>query len=490
MIRAMRSIRARLLAGLLALVAATTIAAGAVTYRRLLAETSTLLDYQLRQMALSLRDQAAFGPGLQLPSRASGSEYIVQIWDPFGTLHYLSSPDLASQAGLPIIPRAILGYADMMLAGRRWRVYSLDTVWGVIQVAQPWSVRDQLAREAALRVVAPLLLLLLAMAAAVVWIVGRGLAPLKRLAAEVQRRDAGSLEPIAAPELPAETAPLIEELNRLLARLNEAFGKQRAFVADAAHELRSPLTALSLQLQLLDRARDEAARNEARARLGGAIERAIHLASQLLTLARQEPEGAALQLELVALDGCARQAIADVHPLAEQRGVELSLSVDPADASAACGPVSVDGDPDALRILIRNLVDNAVRHGPAGGRVTVRIERADRTPQVAASGTLGAATDTPPAEAGAPTRRAIRLIVEDEGPGIPAAERERVFDRFYRRPGSVEGGTGLGLAIVKAIADRHRADVQLAAAQPRGLRVIVSFPPGSSRGEPPSSRAR
>src|SRR5579885_1889398 len=112
MIRAMRSIRARLLAGLLALVAATTIAAGGVTYRRLLAETSTLLDYQLRQMALSLRDQAAFGPGLQLPSHASGSEYIVQIWDPFGTLHYASS-----RPGLPIIPHAILGYADMTLAG-------------------------------------------------------------------------------------------------------------------------------------------------------------------------------------------------------------------------------------------------------------------------------------------------------------------------------------------------------------------------------------
>src|SRR5579883_1458198 len=203
MIRAMRSIRARLLAGLLALVAATTIAAGAVTYRRLLAETSTLLDYQLRQMALSLRDQAAFGPGLQLPSRASGSEYIVQIWDPFGTLHYLSSPDLASQAGLPIIPRAILGYADMMLAGRRWRVYSLDTVWGVIQVAQPWSVRDQLAREAALRVVAPLLLLLLAMAAAVVWIVGRGLAPLKRRAGAARRDRAphrGAESPARAPQ--------------------------------------------------------------------------------------------------------------------------------------------------------------------------------------------------------------------------------------------------------------------------------------------------
>jgi two-component system, OmpR family, sensor kinase len=451
MIRVLRSIRARLLVGLLALVAVTTLVAGAFTYSRLLDETSTLLDYQLRQMALSLRDQAAFGPGLQLPSRASGSEYIVQIWDPFGTLHYLSSPGLSLQAGLPIIPRAILGYADMTLAGRLWRVYSLDTVWGVIQVAQPWSVRDALARQAAFRVLAPILLLLLAMAAAVVWIVGGAIAPLKRLAAEVQRRDAGSLEPIIAPELPAETAPLIDELNRLLARLRQAFDKQRAFVADAAHELRSPLTALSLQLQLLDRARDDTARNEARARLGSAIERAIHLASQLLTLARQEPEGAPLQLQPVPLEACAREAIADVHPFAEQRDIELSLT----DEGLAHAPLLVKGDPDAIRTLIRNLLDNAVRYSPADATVKIHLDR----------------TSGPPEWAG------VRLTVEDEGPGIPPAERERVFDRFFRRSDAAEGGSGLGLAIVSAIAGRHHARVTLDDAQPHGLRVIVTFPP-------------
>lgn len=447
MIRVLRSIRARLLAGLLALIAVTTLIAGAVIYSRLLAETSTLLDYQLHQMALSLRDQASFGPGLQLPARAGGSEYIVQIWDPFGTLHYVS-PGLATEAGLPIIPPpVILGYADMKFAGRRWRVYSLDTVWGVIQIAQPWSVRDSLARQAALRVLAPILALLIAMAAAVVWIVGGAIAPLRRLTAEVQRRDARSLEPIVAPELPVETAPLIDELNRLLARLREAFGKQRAFVADAAHELRSPLTALSLQLQLLDRARDESARSEARARLGSAIERAIHLATQLLTLARQEPEGAPVQMQRLALEECARNAIADVHPLAAERHVELSL----ASAAIARGPLEVSGDPDAIRTLIRNLVDNAVRYSPAGGTVKVRLDELDDS-------------------------AGVRLTVEDEGPGIPPAERDRVFDRFFRRPGAAEGGSGLGLAIVRTIASRHQARVALEDAEPRGLRVVVTFP--------------
>src|SRR6185312_7298603 len=318
----------------------------------------------------------------------------------------------------------------------------------------PWSVRDALARQAAFRVLAPILLLLIAMAAAVVWIVGGAIAPLKRLAAEVQRRDAGSLEPITAPELPVETAPLIDELNRLLERLRRAFEKQRTFVADAAHELRSPLTALSLQLQLLDRARDESARSEARVRLGSAIERAIHLASQLLTLARQEPEGAPLQLQPVALEACARQAIEDVHALAEQRQIELSLA-GAAEPAGANEPVLVNGDRDALRILVRNLVDNAVRYSPVGGKVMVRIDRTAEPQPIASP----------------------RLTVVDEGPGIAPAERERVFDSFFRRADAAEGGSGLGLAIVSAIANRHRARITLEDAEPQGLKVTVTFPP-------------
>ncbi len=434
----MGSIRTRLLAGLLALVAATAISAGVITYNRMLAETSSLFDYQLRQMALSLRDEAAIGPGIILPSHPTGSDFIIQILSPYGTLNYASPPGL-------IITEAVLGYADMRLAGERWRVYSLYTADGVIQVAQPWRVREVLARDAALRVLVPLLLLLVTTAAAVVWIVSRGLAPLRRLAADVQRRDAHSFEPIAAPRLPREAAPLVEELNRLLARLSEAFDKQRAFVADAAHELRSPLTALSLQLQLLDRARDEAARHEARSKLGAAVDRATHLASQLLTLARNEPQDAPARLGRIALEPSASAGIADVHALAAERGVELSLEAEPG--------AEVTGDADALRILVRNLVDNAVRYGPPGGRVQVRVRIA------------------------ADPGHAVVLEVEDSGPGIPASERDRAFDRFVRRPDAADGGTGLGLAIVKAIADRHGARVSLGDAQPQGLRVTVAFAP-------------
>jgi two-component system OmpR family sensor kinase/two-component system sensor histidine kinase QseC len=430
----MRSIRARLLIALLALVTATSLLAGTLTYRRVLAETSTLFDYQLRQMALSLRSQVSLAPRLELPPDQADADFVIQIWDVYGTRVYFSRP------GLPLINATTLGYADVRVAGESWRTYGLQTLNGVIQIAQPVRVREALARGAALRVAIPLLLLLPLLGAAVVGVVGNGLAPLRRVALEVQRRNVHSLAPIGAQRLPQEVAPLVNELNRLLARLDGAFQAQRAFVADAAHELRSPLTAVRLELQLLDRAPDEAARREARANLGAAVERAIHLVQQLLTLARSEPREATLELSEVSLEQAAADGIADAHALALTRDIDLALEAQPA---------TVRGERDALRTLVRNLVDNAVRYTPPGGRVRVRTE----------NGAAGA-----------------RLEVADSGPGIPPADRERAFDRFYRRANAPEGGSGLGLAIVKAIADRHGARVSLDDAPGGGLRVNVSFP--------------
>jgi len=336
--------------------------------------------------------------------------------------------------------RTFLGYADLSLRGQPWRAYGLQTADGVIQIAQPIRVREALARAAALRVVIPLMLLLPIMIGAVAWIVRRGLLPLREVTAEVQQRDVRSLSPLVSADLPLEIAPLVAELNRLLARLQRAFAAQRAFIADAAHELRSPLTALRLQLQLLDRAPDEAARLEARGRLGAAVERAIHLVEQLLALARSDPQEVAPAFESVDLGKVAADAIMDTHTLATARGVELSLE------AAAAEPVR--GDRAALRTLARNLIDNAVRYTPAGGNVVVRTLR---------------------------TGRGATLEVRDNGPGIAPADRERVFDRFYRRAQEPESGTGLGLAIVKAIAERHGAQVLLADAPGGGLAVSVQF---------------
>src|SRR5271156_359693 len=203
------SIRARLLIALLALVAAISILAGTLTYRRVLAETSTLFDYQLRQMALSLRSQIPMAPRLELPPDQAGADFVIQIWDLYGTRIYFSRP------GLPLINATALGYADVRVGGQQWRTYGLSTLDGVIQIAQPIRVRESLARGAALRVVIPLLLLLPLLGAAVVGVVGSGLRPLRRVAGEVQRRNEDSLTPIAAERLPQEGAPLVNELNRL-----------------------------------------------------------------------------------------------------------------------------------------------------------------------------------------------------------------------------------------------------------------------------------
>ena len=431
----MTSIRARLLGALIVLVALISLLAAAVTYRRVLNETSTLFDYQLRQMALSLRSQISLAPRIEVPPDQGDTDFVVQIWDIFGARTYLSRP------GLPMINQTVLGYANLSLGGKAWRAYGLQTGAGVIQIAQPVSVREGLARAAAERVVIPLILLLPIMIVAVAWIVRRGLMPLQYVAAEVQRRDVHSLRPLGTGDLPREIEPLVRELNRLLGRLQEAFTAQRAFISDAAHELRSPLTALRLQLQLLDRAPDETARLEARARLGGAVERAIHLAEQLLTLARSDPQELVGEFGPVDLAAVAAEAITDTHELALARSIDLAL-----DAAAGC---LVRGNGEALRILVRNLVDNAVRYTPPGGSVLVRCRSR-------AEGAL--------------------LEVTDTGPGIPAAERDRVFDRFYRRAAAQGHGTGLGLAIVKSIAGHHGARVALGDAAGGGLHAAVEFP--------------
>jgi two-component system OmpR family sensor kinase/two-component system sensor histidine kinase QseC len=432
----MKSLRARLMVALLGLVVLVSLASALVTYRRVLSETSALFDYQLQQMALSLRGQVSLAPRIEIPPEQADADFVVQIWDLFGARVYLSRP------GLPITPQpVVLGLADLTLKGEPWRAFGLQTGDGVIQIAQPVRVREKLARAAALRLIAPLLSLLPIMVVAVVWIVGRGLGPLALVTAEVERRDARSLTPLSTTGLPQEIEPLVAELNRLLERLQKAFAAQQVFLSDVAHELRSPLTALRLQSQLLERAPDEPARLEARTRLAAAIERASHLVEQLLSLARSNPREAAVSFERVDLAAVAAAALTDCHELAQSREIELGLDTD--------GPLPLAGDRVALHALLRNLIDNAVRYTQPGGSVQVRTA-------------AGAERAT--------------VTVTDNGPGIPADERGRVFDRFYRRAETAQAGTGLGLAIVKAVAERHRAEVRLEDAPGGGLRVTVSFP--------------
>ena len=429
----MNSIRVRVLLALLAVLVISAAAMGALTYRNVLAETEALFDYQLRQMALSLRDQGEIAPAQASTLADEELDFVVQIWTADGRIIY--PPRL--RADVPT--RAVLGLADIESQGKTWRSFSVATRERVIQVAQPVQIRQRLAAGAALRSVTPLLLIAPVLALAVWWLAAQALVPLRRLADGVAARDEQSLQPLPTAGLPVEVAPLVTALNGLLGRLGASLGAQRAFVADAAHELRSPLTALKLQMQLLKRAGDDAARAQAEAALHAGIDRAARLVEQLLTLARSEP-GAPLVAQPLDLVETARAALADTAPLATARDARVEL--------IAATPVRVSGDATALGLLVRNLVDNALRYGPRGVRVEVRVY-----------------TDGDDAV----------LEVDDAGPGIPGADRERVFDRFYRRATGDEAGTGLGLAIVRGVADRHGASVALADSPLGGLRATVRF---------------
>ena len=437
---ATNSLRARLLGLLLLAIVLTAAAQSVVVYQQARAEADSIFDYHMQQMAQALRNGVSMPSLPTLDDELAGADnfdFVVQVWSADGAQLFQSS----ARGELP--QHAVLGFSEMRVAGTPFRVYSLQTRSQVIQVAQDMAPRRAMARTLALRTVAPIvwmapLLMLLAW-----WVVSASLRPVDRLRAQVAQRQADDLAVVAEDGLPDEIAPLVHELNLLFSRLRSAFEAQQHFVADAAHELRSPLAALRLQVQGLQRARDATARAVALERLLAGIDRATHLVEQLLLLARQQASVAlGLSGQTVKLPRLAEACLSDAAAQAQQKGIDLGLA-----EAQAC---QVLGQVDALRILLRNLLDNAIRYTPTGGRVDVSVT-VDRD-------------------------RAV-LSVEDSGPGIGLADRPRVLDRFYRVQGAAEGGSGRGLAIVAALAQAHHAELELGdSPNLGGLQVCVVFP--------------
>ncbi|MFZ0499492.1 MAG: ATP-binding protein [Steroidobacteraceae bacterium] len=435
------SVRTSLLVWLLGGVLLVGVAGGLVVYRNALAEADAFFDYHLKETALILRDQPVeyLGPPA-IPSNNAAYDFVVQVWTLDGELVYESRP----HASLPNF--ATIGFATVGTSSGQWRVYGTESLTKVVQIAQPMSVRRQQAAQLAVRTLTPFALLM-PLLGLIVWLaVGHALQPLQRLAKAVKARRVNALEPLSDERLPEEVRPLVGSLNDLLGRLTAALERERDFMADAAHELRTPLTALHLQLGALARAATEGERVEAMGMLSEGVQRAIRLVEQMLALARQQPRAEPVRARF-ALDELAREVVAELVPLADARRIDLGMS----EAQA----VLVEGERDAVATLIRNLVDNAVRYTPPGGRVDVSVE----------------------CPAATPAQALVRIM--DNGPGIAQEERERVFDRFYRKPGTRSPGSGLGLAIVKAIAMAHGATVTLGeGANGDGLAVIVAFPAG------------
>jgi two-component system OmpR family sensor kinase len=426
-----------------------------VTYFVTLDEMDEIFDADLKHVAESLGNYHHVGVALsidrtrRLPLRTDvpNIEEIVTItWTHDGMLVYSSDP----RVHIPFLNTEAL--TRVVVGAEEWIVYTDVSENGVAQAAQRLAARRESALETVSNILLPIAGVMVAIAGLMFFALRHGLRPLDDAARHIEERSAKSLDPMSAGEVPRELLPLVRAINNLLGKLADALAPQRRFLADAAHELRTPVTALRLQLQLLERASDDSRRGEAIAELHQGIDRAGRLVEQLLQVARSEPDGVLLLTESVDLDELVRSVVGSMSTKAEVLGIDLGAKADT--------HVQVHGDIEQLRVLLNNLVENALRYTPRGGVVDVESTLQDDHPT-------------------------LRVI--DNGPGIPEEERERVQDRFYRgqRAGAHErepGGSGLGLSIVRAIAERHDAKVSLHdPPSGRGLDVRVTFPEATAQ---------
>jgi signal transduction histidine kinase len=312
----------------------------------------------------------------------------------------------------------------------------------VIQVANPAERRWHAFLEYVPSLLAPLALLLLLLGFLISAAVSGALQPLRRLRDEIGTRDVALLSPLAPDEMPDEVQPLVDTLNQLLAKVDRLLATQRAFLADVAHELNTPLAAIKLQVQLAQQAQ-ATGQPVSLDDLEAGIERAVHLVAQLLQMARLEPDARPLELQPVALERLARERVLAFLAQAEQKDIDLGLESE--------GALEVQGDPQQLRVLVDNLIDNALRYCPRGARIDVRLRR----------------------QAG----RAV-LEVADDGPGIAEADKTRVLQRFVRLRPADTTGSGLGMAIVRQIVEQHHASLSLLDTPGGGLTVRVKWPAG------------
>jgi two-component system OmpR family sensor kinase len=413
----------------------------AVTYLLTRQQIGNVFDEELKQVAYAVHLREDW-TRQRLRIARPGFALSVRAYDASGKTYFETAlPSLPGDA--PLSKEEGLHLVDT--SEGPWRIYTHVTPEGIVQVGQPRASRDELARMLSAKVVMPLLLLIPLLVGLVAWVLKRTLRPIDETSRMVSDRDARRLDPLPTAHVPDELQPLIGQINGLLGRLALSLEAQRRFLADIAHELRSPVSVLSLQVQLGRRAIDADQRTSAFHELEAGIERVRRLVQQLLDFARLDPSLPAEPLASVDLAQIARGVVAACAASAEQRGVDLG-----AEAPSA---VRVLGREAELHSLVANLVDNALRYAPADSAVTVAVRRHGDDAE---------------------------LRVVDEGPGIPSGARVKVFDRFCRVPGDSTPGSGLGLAICKAIADRHGASIRLddalAGRATPGLAVTVRLP--------------
>ena len=413
-------------------------------------EVNELFDAELIRLARQV--QSTLGHGLPVeaaplpPAPREGAaeagnadvrDLAVAVWDRSGQLM------IADREGvqLPYRPERS-GFVDEQLAGGPWRVYYLQSFDGRWLVASGQRVyeRDELVYGLTVSQVVPWLLVLPILLGLMTWAVRRALSPMARLTRELQRRPANDLQPLAEARAPAELRPLLGAMNGLFARIEQMMVRERRFTADAAHELRTPLAVLRAQWDVVQRAGSPAERAAAEAKLDIGFERMGRLVTQMLALSRVE-SGTAPALDEVRWPPIVEQAMSDCLALAERRGIELACEWPPSDRH----PMPLLGNEHLLTVLLRNLLDNAVRYAPTGSAVLLRIGQDS-------------------------------IAVENAGPPLSAEQMARLGERFYRPDGQQEVGSGLGVSIVRGIAELQGLELVFGTrADGTGVRVLLRF---------------
>ncbi|TFH87078.1 HAMP domain-containing protein [Billgrantia azerbaijanica] len=455
----MSSIRQRTLWVVLLVFGVSMLAIGLVSYHYAAHEIEELYDANLAQSARLLEGlsqtplpserreallaslESALQRAERSDKRLAGHRYesklAFQLWDDDRLVLRSSSAPLMPFTDQPP------GYTHSRVEAHDWRVYVLDVAGASrrVMVAERDDVRGELIRAMALRTLLPDLIGLPLLALLLWWATGWGLRPLSQMAAQIRSRDPSNLQPLTLRPLPRELETIAGALNRLLERIRRLRVREKRFIADAAHELRTPLAVLDLHAQNALAAKTPEDRREALTELRAGVARATRLVAQLLTLARLDPaeETRTDHRPADALSEV-REALAKLSPLAAERHQTLQLEADEAN------DWSLDEEPGAIDTLIQNLVGNALQHSPDHGQVRIALTQDER---------------------------ALHLTIDDEGPGVPAAQRARVVERFHRAgPGA---GAGLGLSIVDRVLQRHGGALALADAPGGGLRVIATL---------------
>ena len=446
------SLRRRLLLSILGGVTGLWVVMMVLSYVDVHHEIDELLDGQLAQTAQTLLvlasheahegDEVISELGVEADKHQQKLRF--QIWNAGGDL-------LLRSHNAPLTPlMSHDGYSDASDSSGEWRYFSMWNPQRVlqIQVGENQEDRDELITDVAWKLLLPALFGLPLLGVWVWLATQRGLAPLNAVAEQINRRDPAHLSALVPTTAPAEIKPLLHALNGLFHRVEQTLVNERRFTADAAHELRTPLAALAAQAHVAQRSDNETERQHAIGQICIGVERATHLVDQLLTLARLDPQQALADARPLPLKSLAEEVCAMHGAVAVGKNIALELDADEA---------TVKGNTMMLQILLRNLLDNAIRYTPTGGHVSVSLCADQST---------------------------ATLRVSDTGPGIPASERELAFQRFHRgAAGQDQVGSGLGLSIVQRIAELHNAKLVLGEGEGgRGLTVSVSFPLQATQG--------